>query len=278
MYVKLFTSLYQGTLRGRTNEILVFTNLLAHADQHGCVDMHWKAIAEETGLPEDAVRTAIANLEAPDSESRSPECNGCRIVRVDDHKAWGWQVVNYVKYRAIRNEDDRREQNRLAQKRYRDSQRKQTSAAVSRDKPRSAYTEAEADAHTEAKQSQKKEPVRGSRLPQGWQPAYDLCEWAMHERPDLDHDRELASFNDYWRALPGAKGVKLDWPATYRNWIRRANGGIQRAAVNSAPSKARQKLNNLQDFKNGLAETGNSVRVSTANLPLSGPPADRRSD
>ncbi len=135
MYVKLFTSLYQGTLRGRTNEILVFTNLLAHADQHGIVDMHWRAIADETGLSEKAVKAAILNLESPDIESRSPECNGCRIVRTDDHKAWGWQVVNYVKYRAIRNEDDRREQNRLAQKRYRESQRKQASAEVSPDKP-----------------------------------------------------------------------------------------------------------------------------------------------
>jgi hypothetical protein len=136
MYVKLFTSLYQGTLRGRTNEILVFTNLLAHADQHGIVDMHWQAIADETGLSREAVEQAILNLETPDPESRSPECNGCRIVRVDDHKAWGWQVVNYIKYRAIRNEDDRREQNRLSQKRWRDNKRsKPGSAEVSPDKP-----------------------------------------------------------------------------------------------------------------------------------------------
>ena len=32
MYCKLFASLYQGTLRGKSHEILVFTNLLAHAD------------------------------------------------------------------------------------------------------------------------------------------------------------------------------------------------------------------------------------------------------
>ncbi len=264
MYVKLFTSLYQGTLRGRTNEILVFTNLLAHADQYGIVDMHWKA--------------AILNLEAPDIESRSPECNGSRIVRTDAHKAWGWQVVNYIKYRAIRNEDDRREQNRLAQQRFRDS--KQPSASVSRAKSESAQAEAEAEAEAEANTETraKKEPARGSRLPQGWSPDPSLHAWGVSERPDLDHARELDSFRDYWQAIPGAKGVKLDWPATYRNWIRRANGGIRRAAADSAPSKARQKLNHLQDFKNGLAENGNSERVPAANLPLLGSPADRRSD
>lgn len=136
MYVKLFASLYQGTLRGRPNEILVFTNLLAHADRYGVVDKHWRAIAEETGLNHDEVQAAIQVLESPDAESRSPEREGRRIYRLDDHRAWGWQIVNYEKYRAIRSEDDRREQNRLAQERFRNKH----------SKPPSAYAEADAKA------------------------------------------------------------------------------------------------------------------------------------
>lgn len=83
------------------------------------MDKHFRAIAEETGLPRDKVEQAIVNLESPDPESRSPEMDGARIVRMDDHRAWGWQIVNYGKYRAIRSEEDRREQNRLAQERFR---------------------------------------------------------------------------------------------------------------------------------------------------------------
>lgn len=138
MYAKLFASLYQGTLRGCADEILVFTNLLAHADKHGIVDKHYRAISEETGLPEDRVRTAIANLEAPDPESRSPEMEGRRITPMDEHRAWGWQIVNHGKYRAIKNEDDRREQNRLAQQKWREKHSKQHKQGVSkrkRDKP-----------------------------------------------------------------------------------------------------------------------------------------------
>lgn len=45
MYAKLFKSIYQGTLRGDSGGILVFTNLLANADQTGRVDMHPRAIA-----------------------------------------------------------------------------------------------------------------------------------------------------------------------------------------------------------------------------------------
>ncbi len=135
MYCKLFASLYQGTLRGRSNEILVFTNLLAHAGRDGTVDKHFRAIAEETGLSIDEVKAAILVLEAPDEESRSPEYDGARIVKMDGHRAWGWLIVNYAKYRAIRSEEDRAEQNRLAQQRWR-NKNKPESAESKQDKPK----------------------------------------------------------------------------------------------------------------------------------------------
>jgi hypothetical protein len=144
VYCKLFSSIYQGTLRGNSHGLLVFTNLLAHADQYGRVDVHPKAIAEEIGLSIEQVKAALLDLEAPDAESRSPENEGCRIVRMDEHRAWGWQITNYVKYRSIKNEEDRRTQNRIAQEKWRNknvskiSIDKQTSASVitnNQDKP-----------------------------------------------------------------------------------------------------------------------------------------------
>ena len=123
MYAKIFASLYQGTLRGRSHEILVFTNLLAHCDADGNVDIHFRAIAEETGLKTDEVRRAVLNLEAPDEESRSPDEEGRRIIRLDEHRAWGWAVVNYKKYRDIKSDDDRRERNRRAVARHRERKR-----------------------------------------------------------------------------------------------------------------------------------------------------------
>ncbi len=145
MYAKLFTSIYQGTLRGDSHGLLVFTNLLAHCDKDGIVDIHPRAIAEEVGLTPDQVRDALLVLESPDDESRSPEEQGRRIVRLDEHRAWGWRVVNYLKYRAIRNEDDRREQNRISQARWREKN-KPASANVSQRKTQSAHTEADAEA------------------------------------------------------------------------------------------------------------------------------------
>lgn len=159
MYCKLFASLYQGTLRGHADEILVFTNLLAHAAKDGTVDKHFRAIADETGLKLNEVKAAIETLEAPDPESRSHACKGARIIRMDKHRVWGWRIVNHAKYRALRTEEDRAEQNRQAQQRFRDKRKqtseqivsnsKQSNSGVSdgqTDKPRSAHAEAEAEA------------------------------------------------------------------------------------------------------------------------------------
>lgn len=137
IYAKIFTSLYQGTLRGKAHEILVFTNLLAHADKEGYVDIHPRAISEEVGLPVEQVRAALDALEAPDEESRTPDENGKRIVRMDEHRAWGWRVVNHAKYRNLRNEEERREQNRQAQARTRE-RKAQESASVSNSQHASA--------------------------------------------------------------------------------------------------------------------------------------------
>lgn len=55
-------------------------------------------------------------------------------------------------------------------------------------------------------------------LPQAW------CDWAMQARPDLTDDdvrKQAEVFADFWHAKAGADAKKLDWLATWRNWIRR---------------------------------------------------------
>jgi len=62
---------------------------------------------------------------------------------------------------------------------------------------------------------------RGARLAGDWVPsevdrafAKDLG-WS-----DNQIDAEAANFRDHWIAKPGADACKLDWPATWRKWIR----------------------------------------------------------
>ena len=65
-----------------------------------------------------------------------------------------------------------------------------------------------------------KENKRGSRLSPDWVLTKSLGEWAQAERPDLNIRQTAEQFKDYWVAQPGQKGVKLDWSATWRNWVR----------------------------------------------------------
>jgi hypothetical protein len=77
------------------------------------------------------------------------------------------------------------------------------------------------DTDTDTEQTQKKvNNKRGSRLAQDWFLNKSMGDWATQERPDLDVRQVAEQFKDYWVAQAGQKGVKLDWDATWRNWVR----------------------------------------------------------
>lgn len=60
------------------------------------------------------------------------------------------------------------------------------------------------------------------RLPENWQPKENDWQVMVDHFPTLDLKLETHSFRDYWHSVAGAKGKKLDWDATWRNWIRNA--------------------------------------------------------
>lgn len=61
---------------------------------------------------------------------------------------------------------------------------------------------------------------RGTRIPDHFPVTDDMRQWAQDKAPscgDADHE----AFLDYWRSKPGAAGRKVDWVATWRNWMRK---------------------------------------------------------
>ena len=119
LFAKVFSSLWEGSMVAKPDVQLVFVFLLAHADREGFVNVTHERIGVLCGLGVDRVRAAIDELEAPDTRSRSPEQEGRRLIRLDPHRDWGWQVVNYGHYRAMRDEETRREQSREAMRKLR---------------------------------------------------------------------------------------------------------------------------------------------------------------
>lgn len=65
----------------------------------------------------------------------------------------------------------------------------------------------------------KEKSARGTRLQVEELPVEWLA-FCQQERPDLNAHKSFDAFRDYWLALPGDKGVKLDWLRTWRNWVR----------------------------------------------------------
>lgn len=62
----------------------------------------------------------------------------------------------------------------------------------------------------------------GSRIPDPFEPTEAMLDWARREAPNAgrrDHD----AFVDFWRGKSGAAARKVDWPATWRNWMRKAS-------------------------------------------------------
>jgi hypothetical protein len=84
--------------------------------------------------------------------------------------------------------------------------------------------------------------TRATRLPADWQPTPDELRWAIDARPDIDVSREVERFRDHWIAKAGKDGCKLDWTATWRNWVRGAfaprQGGSAQTITGSGESPA----------------------------------------
>jgi hypothetical protein len=55
----------------------------------------------------------------PDTKSRSGDEDGRRLILLDPHRDWGWQIVNYEPYRQMRDDDARRAYFREKKREYR---------------------------------------------------------------------------------------------------------------------------------------------------------------
>ena len=80
----------------------------------------------------------------------------------------------------------------------------------------------------EKPKKEKTNGTRGQRFEQYLEQtsAIELAGWAEWTKSEFGWSDEQTrgvylTFRDHWRGAAGAKGVKADWPATWRNWCRR---------------------------------------------------------
>lgn len=104
---------------------------------------------------------------------------------------------------------------------------------------------------------------RASRLPADFSLPLDWSEFCQHERPDLDAERTFAKFRDYWTAKPGKAGTKVDWLATWRNWVREERGAPARSqpVESFAERDERKARERYEEFTGKRSQGGQAATV-----------------
>ena len=119
-----------------------------------------------------------------------------------------WNLLNWDKRQFVSDSSTMRV------RKYRDKKKQPSNVDETLQKQPSNAIDTDTD--TDKKQNSK----RGSRLANDWVLPNEWEYWANKERPDLNAMQVADQFKDFWCAKPGKDGMKLDWAATWRNWVR----------------------------------------------------------
>ena len=120
MYGKIFESMYDGTLSADWKAMVTFQQFIVLADSEGVVDYTPPALSRRTGIPLDILEHGIDKLQQPDPYSRSADMDGQRIILLDEHRPWGWHIVNYEHYCELATKSQQREKSRERKRKQRE--------------------------------------------------------------------------------------------------------------------------------------------------------------
>ena len=110
--------------------------------------------------------------------------------------------------------------------------------------------------------------MHASRVPETFQPNADHRQLAAEVGVDLEWEHK--KFMDYWRGASGQKGLKSDWNATFRNWLRgaaeRKGNGYSKPAKSHYPVNASKPIDYA--FTPGEAAIREGLLAKTAGGKL----------
>lgn len=253
MYGKIFGQIFEGSLTktGEWKALVTLQQMIILSDRDGIIDMTAQAIASKTTIPLEIIEAGIAFLELPDPQSRTPDEEGRRLVRLSESRDWGWRVVNKKMYSKIKTQEDRREYHRqywherkLNKSNINSTPTQHLSTPLNTSQPNSNHIDIDIDVNKDqdqkllvsSKPSKNENKKNGTRLPDDWALSHEQALWARNARPDIDVTKEAEKFADFWQSKPGAGARKLDWNKTWKNWVRNAGG--QRFGNSAPPQNA----------------------------------------
>lgn len=209
VFAKIFSQIFDSSIAEDYNCRRMFMDLLILADATGGVDMTHEAISRRTNVPIEEVRRYIEELQRPDPPSRSKLEQGRRLIPLDSHRDWGWQIVNYGHYRKIRDEEVRRSY-------FRDAKRKVRSKSKKVNKLNNGVQDMMVDKGGQCGQvlTPSSTSTSSSKSACTQKEAEDFCESISLPRSD-----GTACFNK-WEGNGWTNGGQRirDWKATIRSW------------------------------------------------------------
>lgn len=147
-----------------------------------------------------------------------------------DSQLSGWVYRNWSKYQPTKAElEENREKERIRKANYRMSQRDTSGMGAGQAEGHQQASEhpdptrpGPAPIEEEAKASSSSPAKRGKRIPADFAVTPDMVTWARANCPGVDGQRQTQKFINHFTAKTGRDATKLDWVATWRNWMLNA--------------------------------------------------------
>ena len=199
-FTKLFSSITESTVwLTPASTRIVWITMLAMADRFGRVYGSVPGLAHRARVSVEECKEALRTFEEPDTESRTKEFEGRRILSFEG----GWELLNHAKYRAIQNDEAIRESKRKYMQRIREEWK---SSSTVENLPLVSVSSKE----------EKPKRARKHPMPDGWKPARSPATVKL-ESAVRDLDFEWGQFVDHH-----AKNASVfsDWDAAWRTWLR----------------------------------------------------------
>lgn len=120
MYGKWFRSMYEGSMYGAGVSVFAVWGYVIANTIDSRIELNPKKLADTLGGEVNEVHEAIEFLTKPDPDSRNKAHDGRRLVREGEFQYF---VPSWEEYQRIKNEEDRREYNRMKQAEWREKQK-----------------------------------------------------------------------------------------------------------------------------------------------------------
>lgn len=246
-FTKLFSSITESSVWFEPDHVrLAWITMLAMSDRKGRVWASIPGLAHRARIEVEQAQDAIKRFMEPDKYSRTKENEGRRIAEIDG----GWVLLNYLKFRAIRDEESVNESKRAYINNRRASEASESTVEPCRTEVEQSRNSASASASPSESESE-------SVLPKVQERGVGETVPLVSKHPTLDEiklvtakaglpDSDAVYFFEHWQSNGWTNSGKpmKSWPHVIGSWkaaghcpSQKANGQPRLALGNTVADK-----------------------------------------